>query len=76
MEEPPHNDDISLQELVDNLEGWSNEGILELKAKGLPIVYRDDDGIDILEEADGRRFHIRYQPDHSYIILGELAPYL
>jgi hypothetical protein len=76
MKDPLYDDDISLQELVDNLEGWSNEGILELKAKGLPIVYRDDDGIDILEEANGRRFHIQYQPDHSYIILGELAPYL
>ena len=39
------------------------EAIADLKAHGIPIFYRDwETGMEIMEEADGRRFEIRYIP--------------
>jgi hypothetical protein len=34
----------------------------ETLAAGLPVFYLDDDGLDVMEQPDGRRFEIRWIP--------------
>jgi len=47
-----------------------------LKA-GVSVFYRDDSGLDVMEQPDGRKFEIRYifgAPRHrNYDVLRELA---
>jgi len=50
----------------------------ETLAAGVPVFYRDDDGTEVMEQPDGRRFAIRYisgaPGDKNYEILHEVAP--
>jgi len=34
----------------------------ETLAAGLSVFYRDDDGLNVMEQPDGRRFEIRWIP--------------
>jgi hypothetical protein len=47
-------------------------------AAGLPVFYLDKDGLDVMEQPDGRRFEIRWIPGapsgSNYEVLGELGP--
>jgi hypothetical protein len=47
-------------------------------AAGLPVFYLDRDGLNVMEEPDGRRFEIRWIPGapsgSNYEILRELQP--
>jgi hypothetical protein len=50
----------------------------ESLALGLPVFYRDPPtGMDLMEQADGRRFEIRYIPgaprDQNFEVLRELT---
>jgi hypothetical protein len=48
----------------------------ETLAAGLPVFYRDDAGLVVMEQPDGRRFEIRWIPGacagENYEILREL----
>jgi hypothetical protein len=45
-------------------------------AAGLSVFYLDDEGLDVMEQADGRRFEIRWIPGapsgENYEILREI----
>jgi hypothetical protein len=49
----------------------------ETLAAGLPVFYLDGDGLNVMEQADGRRFEIRWIPGapsgENYEILREVA---
>jgi hypothetical protein len=38
----------------------THEAFLETLRAGLPVTYLDDDGLNVLEFPDGRRFEIRW----------------
>ena len=48
----------------------------ESLAAGLPVFYLDDDGLNVMEQPDGRRFEIRWIPGtpsgENYEILREV----
>jgi hypothetical protein len=48
----------------------------ETLAAGLSVFYLDDDGVDVLEQPDGRRFEIRWIPGapsgENYHVLREV----
>jgi hypothetical protein len=50
----------------------------ESLALGLPVFYLDDDGTEVMEQPDGRRFEIRWIPGApsgaNYEILREIGP--
>jgi hypothetical protein len=76
MGEAPIHDDPFLTELAAIIEGASSDAILELKQAGLPL-FLFEDGIDIVEQPDGRRFQIKYlQETRGYTIVRELEPYI
>jgi hypothetical protein len=43
---------------------------------GVPVFYRDETGLEVMEQPDGRKFEIRYIPgapmDQNYAVLREL----
>jgi hypothetical protein len=47
-------------------------------AAGLPVFYLDNDGLDVMEQPDGRRFEIRWIPGapsgSNYEVLREVGP--
>jgi hypothetical protein len=49
-------------------------------AEGLPVFYLDDDGLNVMQEPDGRKFEIRWIPGapsgSNYEIVRELRPRL
>jgi hypothetical protein len=50
----------------------------ETLAAGLPVFYLDDEGLDVMEQPDRRRFEIRWIPGapsgENYEILREVKP--
>lgn len=54
----------------------TNQARLDTLRAGVPVFYRDDSGIELMEYPDGRRFEIRYIPGdpsgHTHEILREL----
>jgi hypothetical protein len=39
-----------------------HQAFLETLAAGLPVFYLDDDGLDLMQLPDGRKFEIRWIP--------------
>jgi hypothetical protein len=54
-----------------------HQAFLESLAAGLPVFYLDDDGVETMEQPDGRRFEIRWIPGApsgaNYEIVRELS---
>ena len=40
----------------------THEAFLETLAAGLPVFYLDDDGLNVMQQPDGRKFEIRWIP--------------
>ena len=55
----------------------THAAFLETLAAGLPVFYIDDDGLDVMQQPDGRRFEIEWIPGapsgENYRILRELT---
>lgn len=51
---------------------------LEMLAAGVPVFYRDDSGLNVMEQPDGRRFEIRWIPGapsgENFEIIREVSP--
>ena len=49
---------------------------LETLAAGLPVFYLDTDGLNVMEQPDGRRFEVEWIPgapgDSNYRVIREL----
>ena len=54
-----------------------HQAFLETLAAGLPVFYRDDDGLNVMQCPDGRRFEIRWIPGapsgENYAVIRELT---
>ncbi len=52
------------------------EAFRETLAAGLPVFYIDDAGLDVMEQADGRRFEVEWMPGapagENYTVIREL----
>jgi hypothetical protein len=55
-----------------------HRAFLNTLAAGLPVFYLDKDGLDVMEQPDGRRFEIRWIPGapsgSNYEVLREVGP--
>ena len=53
-----------------------HKAFLDTLASGLPVFYLDDDGLNVMELPDGRRFEIRWIPGapcgENYEVVREL----
>jgi hypothetical protein len=54
-------DDLTLEDLEQSAEGAAEDAILELHQAGIAVVYRED-GLHVLEQPDGQRFEIEFDP--------------
>lgn len=63
-------------EFIEAARAAGHKAFLETLAAGLPAFYLDDDGLNVMELPDGRRFEIRWIPGapsgQNYEILREL----
>ncbi len=54
-----------------------HRAFLETLAAGLPVFYLDRDGLNVMEQADGRKFEIRWIPGapsgSNYEVVRELS---
>ena len=54
-----------------------HQAFLETLAAGLPVFYRDTDGLNVMQYPDGRRFEIRWVPGapsgENYEVIRELT---
>jgi len=54
-----------------------HQAFLETLAAGLPVFYRDTDGLNVMQRPDGRRFEIRWVPGapsgENYEVIRELT---
>ena len=64
-------------EFDDAVQAAGRKAFAETLAAGLPVFYIDNEGINVMERADGRRFEIRWLPGapsgENYEIIRELA---
>lgn len=55
-----------------------HQAFLESLAAGLTVFYQNSNGLNIMEQPDGRRFEIEWVPgapaDENYRVIRELAP--
>ncbi|MGO9258549.1 MAG: hypothetical protein ACLQU1_19860 [Bryobacteraceae bacterium] len=53
------------------------KAFLDTLAAGLPVFYLDHDGLNVMEQPDGRRFEIRWRPGfpsgENYEVIRELT---
>jgi hypothetical protein len=40
----------------------THQAFIDTLAAGLPVFYRDADGLNVMQQPDGRRFEIRWIP--------------
>ncbi len=68
--------DIRSKEFDDAVRAAGHQAFLDTLAAGLPVFYLDADGLDVMEQPDGRRFEIRWIPGapagENFEILREL----
>jgi hypothetical protein len=54
--------EFASKEFDDAVRAAGRRAFEETLAAGLPVFYLDDDGLDVMEQPDGRRFEIRWIP--------------
>lgn len=54
--------DIRSKEFDEAVRAATHQAFLDTLAAGLPVFYLDADGLDVMEQPDGRRFEIRWIP--------------
>jgi len=68
--------DIRSKEFDEAVRAATHQAFLDTLAAGLPVFYLDADGLDVMEQPDGRRFEIRWIPGapagENFEILREL----
>jgi hypothetical protein len=68
--------DLASKEFDDAVRAAGRRAFEESLAAGLPVFYLDDEGLDVMELPDGRRFEIRWIPGapagENYEILHEV----
>jgi hypothetical protein len=52
--------DFGSKEFDDAVREATRRAFAEALAAGLPVFYLDSDGLNVMEQADGRRFEIRW----------------
>jgi hypothetical protein len=66
------------EQLTSAVVAATGQARVEALASGVPVFYRDADGLDIMEEPDGRKFEIRLIPgaprERIFEIVRELVP--
>ena len=71
--------DFGSKEFDEAVRAAGHQAFLETLAAGLPVFYRDDDGLNVMRCPDGRRFEIRWLPGapsgENYEIIRELTAY-
>ena len=69
--------DFGSAEFDDAVREASRKAFAETLAAGLPVFYLDDDGLNVMQCPDGRRFEIRWLPGapsgENYEIIRELT---
>ena len=71
-------DRITSEQLTAEMKAAIADAIQLTLKSGVPVFYRDmKQNMDILEQPDGRRFHIRYTPgasgEQNYTVIQELT---
>ena len=68
--------DFASKEFDDAVRAATGKAFQETLAAGLSVFYLDDEGHDVMEQPDGRRFEIRWIPGapsgENYEILREV----
>ncbi|MDR3702361.1 MAG: hypothetical protein P4L56_22125 [Candidatus Sulfopaludibacter sp.] len=68
--------DIRSKEFDEAVHAAGHLAFLDTLAAGLPVFYLDAEGLDVMEQPDGRRFEIRWIPGapagENFEILREL----
>jgi hypothetical protein len=68
--------EFASKEFDDAVRAAGRRAFDETLAAGLSVFYLDDEGLDVMEQADGRRFEIRWIPGapsgENYEILREI----
>jgi hypothetical protein len=54
--------EFASKEFDDAVRAAGRKAFEESLAAGLPVFYLDDDGLNVMEQPDGRRFEIRWIP--------------
>jgi hypothetical protein len=54
--------DFGSPEFDDAVRAAGRKAFTEALAAGLPVFYIDNEGLNVMEEGDGRRFEIRWLP--------------
>ena len=54
--------EFASKEFDDAVRAATRRAFEETLAAGLPVFYLDDDGLNVMEQPDGRRFEIRWIP--------------
>jgi hypothetical protein len=69
--------DFGSKEFDEAVRAASHQAFLETLAAGLPVFYLDDDGLEVMQCSDGRRFEIRWIPGapsgENYEVIRELT---
>ena len=69
--------DFGSKEFDEAVRAACHQAFLETLAAGLPVFYRDADGLNVMQYPDGRRFEIRWIPGapsgENYEIVRELT---
>jgi hypothetical protein len=69
--------DFGSAEFDDAVRAAGHQAFLETLAAGLPVFYLDDDGFEVMQCPDGRRFEIRWIPGapsgENYEVIRELT---
>ncbi len=52
--------DFGSKEFDEAVRAAGHQAFLETLAAGLPVFYRDDDGLNVMQYPDGRKFEIRW----------------
>jgi hypothetical protein len=68
--------DFGTKEFDEAVRAAGHQAFLDTLAAGLPVFYRDDDGLNVMQYPDGRRFEIRWIPGapsgENYEVIREL----
>jgi len=69
--------DFGSAEFDEAVRAACHQAFLETLAAGLPVFYRDTDGLNVMHRPDGRRFEIRWVPGapsgENYEVIRELT---
>jgi hypothetical protein len=69
--------DFGSKEFDEAVRAAGHQAFIETLAAGLPVFYLDDDGLEVMQYPDGRRFEIRWIPGapsgENYEVIRELT---